>query len=90
MPLLVAERTLLLITAFIVLFSGEQKIEPQWERCKDISELRLAEGRRGRVWLGTPLVRLTLLRGSFCCDSGAQTSSLDRQSILVSYRFYCL
>lgn len=37
MPLLVAERALQLIIAFIILFPGEQKIEPQWEMCKDIS-----------------------------------------------------
>lgn len=87
MPLLVAERTLLLVISFIILFSGAQQIEPKLERCKDVSKHRLTEGRKERAVDMYTTIQTYSLEGVFCCDSEAQTPSLDRRFILGSFRF---
>lgn len=87
MPLLVAERTLLLVVSFIILFSGAQQIEPKLERYKDVSKHRLAKGRKERAVDMYTTIQTYSLEGLFCCDSEAQTASLDKRFILVSFRF---
>lgn len=71
---MVVEGALLSMISFIILFSGKQKIEPPLERCKDVRDLRLAEGRRGSAWI-CALVTHTLLRGSFAVIQGPDTQS---------------
>lgn len=78
MLLLVAERALLLILSFIVLFSGAQQTEPQSERYKHVSKHRLAEERRRGAVDVYVTIQTYSLEGLFCCDSEAQTPcSLD-------------
>lgn len=71
------------------LSSRAQQIEPQSEKCRDISEHRLAEGRRGRAAYMHIINQIYPLEGSFCCDSEPQISSVD-SSFWFHSSFYCM